>query len=72
MRWPRVLLAYVVRGYQLTLSGLLGPACRFEPSCSQYAIECIERHGVMRGGALTAKRLGRCHPFGGHGYDPAP
>lgn len=62
----------VLRAYQLTLSPLLGPRCRYEPSCSEYAIEAIERHGVARASWLTTKRLCRCHPWGGHGYDPVP
>ena len=62
----------LIRLYQLTLSPLLGPACRYEPSCSRYAIEAIERHGVLRGGWLAARRLGRCPPLGASGYDPVP
>jgi putative membrane protein insertion efficiency factor len=54
------------------LHGLFGPACRFEPSCSRFAADAIRDHGLGRGGALTIKRLARCHPFGGHGYDPVP
>lgn len=61
-----------IRGYQLVLSPWLGPACRFEPSCSRYASEAIRRHGVRRGVVLAVKRVGRCHPFGGFGYDPVP
>ena len=62
----------VVRGYQLLLSPLLGNNCRFQPTCSQYCIEAIERHGVLRGGWLAIRRIGRCHPWGGSGYDPVP
>ena len=62
----------LVRAYQLTLSPLLPAACRFEPSCSRYAIEALTRHGALRGSALTLKRLARCHPWGGMGYDPVP
>ncbi len=61
-----------LRGYQLILSPLLPPACRFAPSCSAYAVEAIEKHGVLRGGILAAKRLGRCHPFHPGGFDPVP
>ena len=61
-----------IRGYQLTVSSLLGPACRFEPSCSQYAIEAIDRHGLARGSWLAVRRIARCHPFGSHGFDPVP
>ena len=62
----------VVRGYQLLLSPLLPPACRFEPSCSRYALEALTVHGALRGGWLTLRRLLRCHPWGGMGYDPVP
>ncbi|HXV36576.1 MAG TPA: membrane protein insertion efficiency factor YidD [Myxococcota bacterium] len=58
--------------YQRVLSGMLGPACRFEPSCSRFAAEAIERMGLARGAWLALRRLGRCHPFGGSGYDPVP
>jgi putative membrane protein insertion efficiency factor len=65
-------LVLLVRVYQIALSPWLGPACRFEPSCSQYAIEAIERLGIGRGSWLTVKRIGRCHPLGESGYDPVP
>jgi putative membrane protein insertion efficiency factor len=52
--------------------GLFGPACRFEPSCSEYAHQAIEEYGVMRGGLMAIRRLARCHPLGGHGHDPVP
>jgi putative membrane protein insertion efficiency factor len=61
-----------VRLYQLLVSPLLPPSCRFLPTCSEYAIEAIERHGAARGTALALRRLGRCHPWGGSGYDPVP
>jgi putative membrane protein insertion efficiency factor len=63
-------LTAVLRVYQLLVSPWLGPACRFEPSCSQYAIEAIERYGPVRGCWRAAKRLARCHPLGDHGFDP--
>jgi len=66
------LLRALIRAYQLTLSPLLGPACRFEPSCSEYAREAIARHGAGRGAALGVRRLCRCHPLGGAGFDPVP
>jgi hypothetical protein len=66
------LLVAVIRLYQLVVSPWLGPACRFEPSCSSYAIEAVQRHGPIRGPWLAARRLARCHPFGDHGYDPLP
>ena len=62
----------LVRGYQLAISPLLGAHCRHYPSCSEYARLAMERFGVWRGGWLTVKRLGRCHPWGTHGYDPVP
>jgi putative membrane protein insertion efficiency factor len=69
---PRRLLVLAIRFYRWTLSPLLGPACRFEPSCSHYAAEAIERHGAARGLWLAARRVGRCHPLGSSGYDPVP
>jgi uncharacterized protein len=54
------------------LMGIYGPACRFEPSCSEYARDSIEAYGMMHGGAMALRRLARCHPLGGHGYDPVP
>jgi hypothetical protein len=59
-----------VRSYQEIVSPWLRPACRFEPSCSQYTIEAIERYGVARGSWLGVRRLARCHPLGSSGYDP--
>jgi uncharacterized protein len=65
-------LRVAIRAYQLSVSLLLPPSCRFLPSCSDYAIEAIERHGALRGGGLALWRLARCHPWGGSGYDPVP
>jgi putative membrane protein insertion efficiency factor len=62
----------VVRSYQLLLSPFAGGACRFQPSCSQYAIEAIERHGVARGAWLAVRRVARCHPLSAPGIDPVP
>jgi len=67
----RTLLA-AIRVYQLTLSPWLGRQCRYLPTCSAYAAEAIERFGPLRGSWLALKRLGRCHPWGGSGYDPVP
>jgi putative membrane protein insertion efficiency factor len=67
----RILIG-AVRGYQLLISSWTPPSCRFAPSCSAYAIEAIEGHGAVRGGWLAALRIARCHPWGGHGYDPVP
>ena len=65
-------LIFLIRIYQRTLSKLLGPVCRFYPSCSQYAAECLHLHGAARGSWLAARRLSRCHPFNPGGYDPPP
>ena len=62
----------VLRGYQLIVSPLLGPACRFYPTCSKYALEAVHRHGVVRGLWLTIKRVSKCHPFHPGGIDPVP
>ncbi|MBP7268911.1 MAG: membrane protein insertion efficiency factor YidD [Bacteroidia bacterium] len=62
----------IIRFYQGALSPLLRPSCRFTPTCSQYGIEAIKKHGAFRGGWLTLKRIARCHPWGGHGHDPVP
>jgi putative membrane protein insertion efficiency factor len=66
------ILMGLIRLYQWTLSPLLGPRCRFYPSCSCYAHQAIERHGALVGAWLAAKRLARCHPFSAGGYDPVP
>jgi uncharacterized protein len=62
----------LIRTYQYLISPLLGPHCRFNPSCSQYAIEAIQRHGVLRGGYLSVRRLSCCHPWHAGGLDPVP
>jgi len=61
-----------IRFYQLAISPMLPPACRFQPTCSAYAAEAILRFGIFRGGILALRRLSRCHPWGGSGYDPVP
>ncbi|HTY49403.1 MAG TPA: membrane protein insertion efficiency factor YidD [Steroidobacteraceae bacterium] len=68
----RLLATILIRLYQWTLSPLLGPACRFHPTCSQYALEAIRLHGAFRGGVLALKRLSRCHPWHEGGVDPVP
>jgi uncharacterized protein len=62
----------LLRGYQLLVSPLLPSACRYHPTCSHYAAEAVVRFGAARGAWLALKRLGRCHPWGGQGYDPVP
>jgi len=69
---PRRSLMAAVRAYQLVLSPLLPPSCRFTPSCSAYAHEALMRHGAVRGSWLAARRLARCHPWNPGGYDPVP
>ena len=66
------LLALPVRAYRLFLSPWLGHSCRFQPTCSVYALEALERHGALRGGWLALRRIGRCHPWGGSGIDEVP
>jgi putative membrane protein insertion efficiency factor len=68
----KTLLLILLRAYQLCISPFLGQSCRFYPSCSQYAIEAIREHGALKGGALTAKRLCKCHPLHAGGVDPVP
>lgn len=68
----KTLLVWVLRGYQLLLSPMLGPRCRFYPSCSNYAIEALRVHGAARGSWLAARRVGRCHPWNAGGLDPVP
>ncbi len=72
MTFVATLMRALIRAYQLVLSPLLGPSCRYAPTCSHYAIEAIGRHGAWRGGWLAARRILRCHPWGGSGYDPVP
>ncbi len=72
MRAASRCLVGLVRLYQRTLSRLLPSTCRFQPSCSQYAVEALERHGFWRGLGLSLRRLLRCHPFHPGGYDPVP
>ena len=68
----RKVVVALLRGYKLFISPWLPPACRFEPTCSVYAMEALELHGVLRGGWLTLRRLSRCHPFHHGGFDPVP
>lgn len=66
------LLLGLIFVYRVTLSSIMGRQCRFLPTCSEYAAEAIRLHGVRRGGALAFKRVTRCHPWGGSGFDPVP
>jgi putative membrane protein insertion efficiency factor len=69
---PQRALIGLVRAYRLLLSASLGNACRFEPTCSRYAIDALERHGAAAGSYLALRRLGRCHPWCAGGFDPVP
>jgi putative membrane protein insertion efficiency factor len=65
-------LVLLVRAYQILLSPLIPPCCRYTPTCSAYFIEAVQRHGALKGSWLGIRRILRCHPFGGHGEDPVP
>lgn len=69
MKYP---LLALIRLYQLTISRALPPSCRYDPSCSHYTYDAIEKHGAIKGGWLGLKRIGRCHPLSPGGYDPVP
>lgn len=69
---PRQLLVFPIRIYRWCISPLFPPVCRFTPTCSAYALEAIIKHGIFRGSWLAVKRILRCHPWGGSGYDPVP
>ena len=66
------ILLGLIRFYQYAISPMLPPRCRYQPTCSQYAIEAVRKYGALKGGWLAARRIGRCHPWGGSGYDPVP
>ncbi len=72
MTWPVRIGLLLIRAYQLLLAPFSGGACRFEPSCSAYAAEALQRHGAARGTWLALRRLSRCHPFTKPGFDPVP
>ena len=63
---------YLIKSYQYIISPLLPNACRYNPTCSQYGVQAFSKHGVFKGFWLTLKRISRCHPWGGNGYDPVP
>ena len=66
------LILLIIKGYQLAISPLIGPRCRFAPTCSQYALESFEKHGFVRGLVLSLKRISKCHPFHAGGIDEVP
>jgi uncharacterized protein len=66
------LFLLLIKFYQYLISPILGQSCRFNPTCSQYGLEAIKKHGPFKGGWLTVKRIARCHPWGAHGHDPIP
>jgi hypothetical protein len=68
----KYLLIFLVRFYQVVVSPLKPPSCRYTPTCSQYALEALKKYGALKGGWLAIKRIGSCHPWGGSGYDPVP
>jgi putative membrane protein insertion efficiency factor len=68
----KYIFIFLIKVYQRTLSRLLPAACRFYPSCSEYGVQALHKHGVFRGSWLAVKRIGRCHPFNPGGYDPVP
>ena len=70
--WLVRLLSWPIRFYQRYISPLTPPSCRFTPTCSVYALEALRKHGPWKGTWLAVRRLLRCHPWGGHGYDPVP
>lgn len=72
MHWPKRIALGLIAFYRYLISPLLPPSCRFTPTCSRYAIEAIERYGLIRGLFLAVKRIARCHPFARGGYDPLP
>jgi putative membrane protein insertion efficiency factor len=65
-------LVLLIKLYKYLISPMIGPRCRFLPTCSDYALEALQRHGLLRGGWLALRRIGRCHPWGDSGYDPVP
>jgi uncharacterized protein len=76
MNWMHKIISWpflaIIKIYQYGVSPLIGPKCRFTPTCSQYAVEAIIKYGVFKGSILALKRISKCHPWGSHGHDPLP
>ncbi|HYJ63474.1 MAG TPA: membrane protein insertion efficiency factor YidD [Parafilimonas sp.] len=76
MKWLLKILSYpfifLIKIYQKIISPIIGPKCRFTPTCSNYAVEALKKHGIFKGSWLAVKRIAKCHPWGGSGYDPVP
>ena len=67
-----IILSFPIKVYRLIISPLTASSCRFQPTCSEYALEALRKHGVLRGSLLSIQRVARCNPFGGSGFDPVP
>lgn len=67
--WPLIVM---IRVYQWVISPIIGPKCRYQPTCSHYAVEALKKHGPFKGLWLSIRRISRCHPWGGSGWDPVP
>ena len=72
MSIPAKIVLGIIKMYQKLLSPWMGANCRYTPTCSQYGLEAVQKYGALKGGWMALKRIGRCHPWGGHGYDPVP
>jgi putative membrane protein insertion efficiency factor len=76
LQWLLIIISYpfiaLIKIYQYIISPALGPKCRYTPTCSQYSIQALQKHGLIKGGWLAIKRISSCRPGGGHGYDPVP
>jgi putative membrane protein insertion efficiency factor len=75
MNWKRIIIfpfVYLIRFYQVVISPLKPATCRFQPTCSQYSAEALQKHGIIKGSILAFKRITSCHPWGKSGYDPVP
>ncbi len=71
MKWiVSKIIVFLIRIYQLSISPFLGSNCRYQPTCSQYSVDAVNKYGPLKGGWLALKRISSCHPWGGHGHDP--